>query len=225
MESTFKLSTFLNKARPLIHQSVRFKGIPRYNRTNWKPIPPRSHRKDDYKLPEPVHWSAPILRYQEKLAKTAGEPAPEPKEMHVVTRCKVLKGETKVCKELCEHFGMDKLHKPVIIANTPFNNTLLMQIKHLIRVKPLLLPEGFPKHPSDLMHTQLRTDGTLHVIPRLEMQEESEKPRLLQPKTVYMKNKKVVSQHGLLQDYFKCDYRWRYNEDGKEYSYKARNGS
>ena len=57
------------------------------------------------------------------------------------------------------------MHKPVIVANTPSNNELLMHVKHLIRVQPLQVPEGFPSHESDLMNTQLRTDGTLHVVP------------------------------------------------------------
>lgn len=55
------------------------------------------------------------------------------------------------------------MHKQVLVPNTQANNDLLMQIKHLIRVKPLSLPDGLPED-TDLHYTQLRSDGSLHVV-------------------------------------------------------------
>lgn len=131
--------------------------------------------------------------------------------MHVVTRCKTLKGQMNAYKALCEYFDIaDKMHKPVIIANTPSNNELLMQIKHIIRIKPLTAPHGMPSDISELSNTQLKTDGTLSVVKSLRQPVDSEKPvRLLQLATVKEKNKKKVADRQILSEYFKTKYTWK----------------
>mgnify|MGYP001793081059 CR=1 FL=1 len=132
--------------------------------------------------------------------------------MHVVTRCKPLKGQMAAYKALCDHFDIGRrMHKPVLVANTPSNNELLLQIKHLIRVKPLTAVHGLPSDASELTHTQLRTDGSLSVIKSVRLPTDSSEPvRLLQTGTVKEKNQKKIANREILSEYFKTTYRWKY---------------
>ena len=53
-------------------------------------------------------------RFQERQAAMKDQPAPEPHIAHVVSRVKVLRGQTKTCKELCEYLGLSQVGTHVI---------------------------------------------------------------------------------------------------------------
>ena len=53
-------------------------------------------------------------RFQERQAAMKDQPAPEPHMAHVVSRVKVLRGQTKTCKELCEYLGLSQVDIHVI---------------------------------------------------------------------------------------------------------------
>ena len=56
------------------------------------------------------------------------------------------------------------MHKPAIVPNTPTNNAMLLEVKHLVLIQPLVAPDGLPETEGDLRHTKLRSDGSLAVI-------------------------------------------------------------
>lgn len=75
---------------------------------------------------------------------------------------------------------------PVIIPNTPHYNNMLSEVKHLIRVKPLKFPDGFPKE-TDIGSIKFnRNTGEMKInsayrIPQ-EMIDKSDFPLLYQGK-------------------------------------------
>lgn len=224
MEFAFRNISILAHLKPVAFQAVRHKGVKKYNRINWRPIPPKTRRDSFYKQHEPLDWKTTVLNYKKKLADQASEPLPPPSPMHVVSRCKSLKGQTKECKALCSHFGIGgKLHKQVVIPNSSSNNELLMQIKHLIRIKPLSLPQGLPETSSETWNSQLKTDGSLHIIKSLQPIEDAPKPtRLMCNQTLLDSNRRQMDNYGLLREYVKTKYVWRYNEDNREFSYRPK---
>ncbi|KAF6021878.1 hypothetical protein EB796_005305 [Bugula neritina] len=164
MEFAFRNISILAHLKPVAFQAVRHKGVKKYNRINWRPIPPKTRRDSFYKQHEPLDWKTTVLNYKKKLADQASEPLPPPSPMHVVSRCKSLKGQTKECKALCSHFG--------------------------IGGKPI---EDVPK-PTRLMCNQTLLDS----------------------------NRRQMDNYGLLREYVKTKYVWRYNEDNREFSYRPK---
>lgn len=65
---------------------------------------------------------------------------------HLVWRYKHLYGNPWNHKLILKRLGLHRLHmkSPVIIPNTPHYNSMLWEIKHLIRLKPLKFPDGLP---------------------------------------------------------------------------------
>lgn len=58
--------------------------------------------------------------------------------------------------------GIEKAHTPQVHKNIPSVNAKLKVVKHLIRIKPLKLPQGLPSE-EDMAHTCLKSNGELVV--------------------------------------------------------------
>lgn len=58
--------------------------------------------------------------------------------------------------------GLQKAHTPQVHKNIPSVNAKLKVVKHLIRIKPLKLPQGLPRE-EDMSSTCLKSTGELVV--------------------------------------------------------------
>ena len=120
------------------------------------------------------------------------------------------------------------MHRAVILKNIPSVNKKLLEVKHLLKIQPLSLPHGLPEHESDFENTVLQCDGKFIVKKVLKefepaVSDGEENPTSakwdLSKETV----KKVVMRkkelHKLHTEYHPSYYKYRLNQDGKEYRY------
>jgi len=120
------------------------------------------------------------------------------------------------------------VNAPVILKNVPSINRLLDEIKHLVRILPLRFPHGVPEHESDFEHTFINSRGEMIVKKRLQEFEpgptdlvpnpEEEKWKL-QLETVKKELEYRLRSYSVNMEFFKPVYKYRRNEDNKEYRY------
>jgi len=119
------------------------------------------------------------------------------------------------------------MNKPVILKNVPSINKLLDEIKHLLRILPLRFPHGVPEDESDFEHTYINSRGEMMVKKRLKefeppsdlVPQPDEEKWTLQQDTIEKDLKQRLLSYSLHMEFFKPVYRFRRNEDGKEYRY------
>ena len=126
------------------------------------------------------------------------------------------------------YFCLLQVEKPVILKNVPSVNRLLDEIKHLVRILPLQFPHGVPEHESDFEHTFINSRGEMLVKKRLKQLEpdatdlvpdpEKEKWKL-QLETVKKDLDKRLLDYNVHTEFFKPVYKYRMNQDKKEYRY------
>merc|ERR1712012_1546223 len=175
-------------------------------------------------------WMKPMLEYQdEKRAKEdAGEK--EPHLLHVVWRTKTLIGRPWWEVQIMEKFGLANHLKtyPVILKNIPSVNKRLMEVKHLVSIKPLTFPHGFPDNPEDYEHCYIKHNGEFivkrKVGPSASLEDNIERlakdPKAkwrLQKETVIKDCMKRRDEYRLLEEYHKPEYHYTKNQDGKEW--------
>ena len=105
-------------------------------------------------------------------------------------------------------------------------NKMLNEIKHLVVIKPLRFPDGLPEHESDFEHTRITSDGEIKIVKRLaeyepaadQVNPEKEKWKMDQETVKKELDKKLVD-FNVHTEYFKNNYVYRRNQDGKEYRY------
>lgn len=116
----------------------------------------------------------------------------------------------------------------MIHKNTPKINRFLNDVKHLIEVKPLRFPHGFPDDPNDYKHTILRVNGELIVkktveplsITNAEVDvEDPDKKWRLEKETVKAELKRRLARYTVHTEYHKTQQSYTRNQDGKEYRY------
>ena len=120
---------------------------------------------------------------------------------------------------------------PQILKNIPSINKLLQEVKHLVKIQLLKFPNGLPEHESDFDHTVLKSNGEFVVRKRLKVEEDEEMERkqlaeehsqrkwCLQEETVDKELMNQKLQNTIHMEYFKEDYKYKRNQDGKEYRY------
>ena len=116
----------------------------------------------------------------------------------------------------------------MILKNVPSINRLLDEIKHLLRILPLKFPHGIPEHESDYEHTFINSHGEMTVKKRLKEfepgpndmvpQPEEDKWKL-QTETVEKELDKQLLSYSVHSEFFHPVYKFKRNEDGKEYRY------
>uniref|UniRef100_A0A9L0S0H2 Large ribosomal subunit protein uL30m n=1 Tax=Equus caballus TaxID=9796 RepID=A0A9L0S0H2_HORSE len=97
--------------------------------------------------------------------KYGGDPQ-HPHKLHIVTRIKSTKRRPYWEKDIIKMLGLEKAHTPQVHKNIPSVNAKLKVVKHLIRIKPLRLPQGLPAE-EDMSSTCLKSTGELVVGWRL----------------------------------------------------------
>lgn len=156
-----------------------FEAIMTYNKLRKKPIvaDPTYSRSE---LKRIKNYFDQVLEYRKR-----SEEGFKPSKLFMVWRIASLVGRPKWEKETMIKLGLvhDKV-KYAIVKNTASNNEILWSVKHLIRVKPISFPDGFPSE-DDLYKTYLKQNGELIVEPRLHVDcEELERDAELKKKTL-----------------------------------------
>ncbi|XP_045466301.1 39S ribosomal protein L30, mitochondrial [Harmonia axyridis] len=89
------------------------------------------------------------------------DPPCEPAKLFRVQRIKPLKGTPYFEKSILRDFKLDgKQSDVVVLKNMPETNMKLWKIKHLVQIKPITFPNGFPE---DINGTYLKENGELVV--------------------------------------------------------------
>lgn len=156
-----------------------FEAIMTYNKLRKKPIvaDPTYSRSE---LKRIKNYFDQVLEYRKR-----SEEGFKPSKLFMVWRIASLVGRPKWEKETMIKLGLvhDKV-KCAIVKNTASNNEILWSVKHLIRVKPITFPDGFPSE-EDLYKTYLKQSGELIIEPRLHIDcEELERDAELKKKTL-----------------------------------------
>lgn len=97
--------------------------------------------------------------------KYGGDPE-QPHKLHLVTRVKSTTRRPYWEKKIVQDLGLGKAHQPCVHKNIPSVNNKLKVIKHLVKIKPLKLPQGLPAE-EDMADTLLTSTGELIVRKRL----------------------------------------------------------
>ncbi|XP_027994252.2 39S ribosomal protein L30, mitochondrial [Eptesicus fuscus] len=114
------------------------------------------HKFTKSRIPDSVFQASP-----EDHEKYGGDPQ-HPHKLHIVTRIKSIKRRPYWEKDVIKMLGIEKAHTPQVHKNIPSVNAKLKVVKHLIRIKPLKLPQGLPTE-EDMAHTCLKSNGELVV--------------------------------------------------------------
>uniref|UniRef100_A0A0X3PZY1 39S ribosomal protein L30 n=1 Tax=Schistocephalus solidus TaxID=70667 RepID=A0A0X3PZY1_SCHSO len=196
----------------------------------------------------PLGWAERLFDLK-KLRKDF-KPCEEPSPVLMVCRLKPWKGIHFYEKGFLEKYGMGpttKMHKWVLVKNTPHVVKELDNIKHLVRVQPVEFPDGLPTTQEDLLNFRLLPNGKfirkgnspfrrgsfLDLSSDLALETcrkiSSMEATLLTPMDA---NAKYLSraylrqwhnqrweQHKLFSEFFTSHYKYRLNQDGQEYRY------
>ncbi|CAH8498590.1 unnamed protein product [Heterobilharzia americana] len=209
-----------------------------------KPIP----GTDDYK--NPLGWAKRLFQMQEAKPQNS---ANEPPLLYMVCRLKPLKGIIHYQRAILEKYGLGidtKNHTWVIVKNTPSVNRELYEVKHLVRIQPVVFVNGLPTE-ADLLTCRLLPDGRffrhrgLAVDSKLSGSSESSQtsvsicdanksdvPKLLSisgsGKNNYLSRKYLKQWHNnkwsnftFFKEFFTSHYRYKLNQDGNEYRYSG----
>uniref|UniRef100_A0A9L0RZN4 Large ribosomal subunit protein uL30m n=1 Tax=Equus caballus TaxID=9796 RepID=A0A9L0RZN4_HORSE len=131
------------------------KGVESFICTNWI-----RHKFTRSRIPDKVFQPSPADH-----EKYGGDPQ-HPHKLHIVTRIKSTKRRPYWEKDIIKMLGLEKAHTPQVHKNIPSVNAKLKVVKHLIRIKPLRLPQGLPAE-EDMSSTCLKSTGELVVGWRL----------------------------------------------------------
>ncbi|KAH8861880.1 39S ribosomal protein L30 mitochondrial [Schistosoma japonicum] len=112
---------------------------------------------DDHK--NPLGWAKRLFRLSE--SPPAENQSDKPPLLHMVCRLKPLKGIIHYERAILEKYGLGrdtKNHSWVVVKNIPSVNRDLYEIKHLVRIQPVIFKNGLPSE-SDLLTCRLLPDG------------------------------------------------------------------
>ncbi|XP_047602192.1 39S ribosomal protein L30, mitochondrial isoform X2 [Lutra lutra] len=112
------------------------------------------HKFTKSRIPDKVFQPSPADH-----EKYGGDPQ-HPHKLHIVTRIKSTKRRPYWEKDTIKMLGLEKAHTPQVHKNIPSVNAKLKVVKHLIRIKPLKLPQGLPTE-EDMSNMCLKSTGEL----------------------------------------------------------------
>ncbi|KAK4469859.1 hypothetical protein MN116_007368 [Schistosoma mekongi] len=210
-----------------------------------KPVP----GSDDHK--NPLGWAKRLFRMQE--SPPAQNQSNDPPLLHMVCRLKPLKGIIHYERAILEKYGLGrdtKNHNWVVVKNTPSVNRDLYEIKHLVRVQPVIFKNGLPSE-SDLLTCRLLPDGRFFRHRGLSVDWKScessvpnetnlsicsvnapnslkasphsngENPRYLSRAYLRKWHNKRWANHEFFKEFFTSHYKYKLNQDGNEYRYSG----
>ncbi|GIY83742.1 hypothetical protein CEXT_153941 [Caerostris extrusa] len=139
-----------------------FEAIETYNKLRKKPLTDTQHDANELKIAK--NFFDRINEFRKR-----SEEGFKPSKLFMVWRVATLYGRPIWEKEAVVKLGLagDKV-KYAIVMNTASNNKFLWNIKHLIRIKPITFPNGFPTE-EDAYGTFLKQNGELVVSSHLKV--------------------------------------------------------
>ncbi|XP_067662876.1 uncharacterized protein [Haliotis asinina] len=176
--------------------------------------------------PKDMSWAEPLFERQRKLA-TEGEKKREVSMLHLVQRVKPLKGrpywerDTIKTLKLNGKIGCSYIHK-----NTPSVNRMLESVNHLIKITPISFPHGIPESPDDLENCWLKDNGelvirkTVYPVDTVHCKKTDRDVWTMDLETFEKEHQKKIDNRSVHKEYFPPQYRYKYNQDGKERRYK-----
>lgn len=139
-----------------------FEAIMTYNKLRKKPLCETTYSASELRQMK-VYFDQ-VLKFRKQ-----SEEGFKPSKLFMVWRIASLVGRPMWEKETMIKLGLvDHKVKYAIVKNTASNNKILWSVKHLIRVKPITFPDGFPSD-DDIYSTFLKQTGELVVHPRLKV--------------------------------------------------------
>jgi len=221
------LVKFTQSLSPCVKHSLAVSTVRGYADNARKTAKRNKRERDD----RDFSWMEPMKEYQaEKRAQeAAGEN--EPHLLHVVWRTKPLTGRPWWEKQIMEKFGLDDPFNtyPVVLKNIPSVNKRLMEVKHLVSIKPLTFPHGFPDNPEDYEHSYIKHNGEYIITKKVGQSTLTENSERLakDPKAKWRLTRETVikdcmrrrDEYRLLEEYHRPEYHYTMNQDGKEWRY------
>ena len=143
---------------------------------------------------------------------------------HVIVVLYVI-GQPWWVKQILNKFGL--YHRfntgPVVLKNTPYVNERLSEVKHLLRIRPLTFPHGFPTDPKDCEDAVLKSNGEFLIKGRIgtprRIKEKETHPRAkwqMEDETIKKDCEMRKQHHRIHEEYHKPYYEYTKNQDGKE---------
>ncbi|CAL1285730.1 unnamed protein product [Larinioides sclopetarius] len=143
-----------------------FEAIEIYNKLRKKPLADTSYSVSELKVAQ--FYFDKVREFRKR-----SEEGFEPSKLFMVWKNASLVGRPIWEKEAMLKLGIaDHKVKYAIVMNTASNNKFLWSIKHLIRVKPITFPDGFPTE-DDSYCTFLKQTGELIIASRLKVDPEN----------------------------------------------------
>ncbi|XP_046354071.1 39S ribosomal protein L30, mitochondrial-like isoform X1 [Haliotis rufescens] len=177
--------------------------------------------------PNDMSWAEPLFERQRKLEAEGGKKK-EVSMLHLVQRVKPLKGrpywerETMKTLKLDGKMGMTYIHK-----NIPSVNKMLESVIHLIKITPITFPDGIPDTPDDMENCWLKDNGelvvrkTVYPVETVHCKKEDRDVWTMDFQTFEKEHEKKIDTKSVHKEYFPPQYRYKYNQDGKEMRYKG----
>ncbi|XP_033119935.1 39S ribosomal protein L30, mitochondrial-like isoform X2 [Anneissia japonica] len=100
-----------------------------------------------------------------------------PHMLHAVWRIRGLNRRPYWERKLCEKLGLHYRFQAVVHKNTPQVNILLSKVRHLIRIKPVILRDGVPED-SDFENSLLKWNGEFIIRKKVEPTNHNTQPSL-----------------------------------------------
>ncbi|VDP95394.1 unnamed protein product [Echinostoma caproni] len=155
---------------------------------------------------EPNAWAKRLFELHEKRnTKTVKYADASP--LHMICRIKPLKGVPYYERALLEKFGLGEPVKKfhwVVVENIPSVNSELNTIKHLIRIQPVIFPQGLPSDADDLTQCRLMPDGRF-----LRTRGQNVRAKVV-PDSQNSVSSSTSTAHASLSDDAQIKFRWRY---------------
>lgn len=119
----------------------------------------------------------------------------------------------------------------VLLRNTPNINSDLKIVQHLVRITPVTFPYGLPESEEDWEHCYLRDNGEFIIRRKIPNGEESLPTDVgvtpdrdssvwdMDKETIKKQNDKKLAEYDLNSEFFKPQYVYKHNQDGKEHRY------
>ncbi|XP_060064379.1 large ribosomal subunit protein uL30m-like [Ylistrum balloti] len=176
-------------------------------------------------------WAQPLLDWQEEKQKIQNQ---EISPLHMVVRIHNLKGIPKKEKEIAKILGFGegtKKQQKVLLKNIPTINEQLKFVQHLVKIVPVTFPYGLPESEEDYEHCYLRDNGEFVVRRKIPSAEEGLPENVgttvdwepsvweMDRETVQKQNRKKLVEYDINSEFFKPQYVYKNNKDGKEHTY------
>jgi len=97
-------------------------------------------------------------------------PLEEPPKLWMITQIKSLKHNPYWVKEAMKEMGLYRIYDVSIQINAPEINEVLWSVKHLVKIQPVMFPDGEPTS-DDIGSTQLTNDGKFIIYKELTPQQ------------------------------------------------------